>query len=193
MGAIGKREYEKDVVWITLQDRQFKWKKEIIPKVKGYGSDLMSTFYTNTNHREKFLNLTLFRTREEVDIGTIQSNLITITQVIMVDFCVYLVLLSMLTILFTKIKEVIVGGMMQDVKVGIKRSSTIPLTIMDKVLLVMVEVELGSRQALLPPIIQVILVDHWIFIVMFMTEVDIGLRPENFLHITMVGCIFPTH
>ena len=110
----------------------------------------------------------------------------------MVYCCVYLVLLAMLMILFTKIKEVIVGLMVKDVKVGIKRSATIPLTMMDKVLLVMGEVNIGIRQALLSPIIQVILVDHWIFIVMFMTEVDIGLRPDNFLHITMVGCIFPT-
>ena len=45
MGAIGKRESEHDVVWITLHDRQFKWKKLIIPKVKGYETDFMFIFY----------------------------------------------------------------------------------------------------------------------------------------------------
>ena len=57
---------------------------------------------------------------------------------------------------------------------------------MDKLLTVMVEVYIGLRPAPIPSIIQVLLVDHWVFIVMFMTEVDIGLIPDNFLHITMV-------
>ena len=57
MGAIGKRESKNDVVWITLQARQFKWKKLNIPKVKGYGTDLMSIFYSDTNHRGKLLKL----------------------------------------------------------------------------------------------------------------------------------------
>ena len=48
------------------------------------------------------------------------------------------------------------------------------------------EVDLGLRPALLPPIIQVILVDHNFFIVVVITEVEIGLRPDNFMHITMV-------
>ena len=52
LGAIGKREYENIVVWITLQSCQFKWKKVNIPKVKGYETELMSIFYENTNHRE---------------------------------------------------------------------------------------------------------------------------------------------
>ena len=51
LGAIGKREYENVVVWITLQARQFKWRKVNISKVKGYGTDFMSIFYNNTNHR----------------------------------------------------------------------------------------------------------------------------------------------
>ena len=36
---------------------QFRWKKVNIPKVKGYGTDKMSRFYNNPNHREKFLEL----------------------------------------------------------------------------------------------------------------------------------------
>ena len=57
LGEIGKKEYENNVVWITLQARQFKWKKLIIPKVKGDGTDLISIFYANPNHREKFFKL----------------------------------------------------------------------------------------------------------------------------------------
>ena len=57
MGAIGKREYDNDVVCITLQTRQFRWKKVNIPKVKGYETDLMSIFYNNPNNREKFFKL----------------------------------------------------------------------------------------------------------------------------------------
>ena len=65
MGAIGKRDSENDVVWITLQARQLKWRKVNIPKVKGYGTDAMSIFYDNPNHLESFLNLTIFRTEGE--------------------------------------------------------------------------------------------------------------------------------
>ena len=52
-------ESENNVVWITFQARQFKWKKLTIPKVKEDGKEYMSIFYSNPNHREKFLNLTL--------------------------------------------------------------------------------------------------------------------------------------
>ena len=51
MGAIGKREYENDMLWIIIQARQFKWKKVNIPKVEGDGTDTMSIFYKNPNNR----------------------------------------------------------------------------------------------------------------------------------------------
>ena len=51
LGAIDKRESENKVVWITLQALQFKWNKLTIPKFKVDGTDLMSKFYVNTNHR----------------------------------------------------------------------------------------------------------------------------------------------
>ena len=47
-------------------------------------------------------------------------------------------------------------------------------------------VDIGLRLALLPPIIEVVLVDHNIFIVMVITEIYIGLIPSNFLHKTIV-------
>ena len=65
LGAIGKREYENDVVWITLQYRQFKWKKVKIPKVKGYGTDAMSILYDNTNRRETFFELDIVQDIEK--------------------------------------------------------------------------------------------------------------------------------
>ena len=46
--------------------------------------------------------------------------------------------------------------------------------------------------ATLPPIIQVCLVYNWVFIVVVMKDVDIGLIPANFLHIIMVGYILST-
>ena len=55
----------------------------------------------------------------EVDIGTIPSTLPTITQLNMLYCFIYLVLLVMLMIFFMKIKEVIVGVMVQGVQVGI--------------------------------------------------------------------------
>ena len=51
--------------------------------------------------------------------------------------------------------------------------------------MVMVEVDIGLKPDLIPPIIRVILVYHRVFIVMVMKEVDIGLRSVNFLLITI--------
>ena len=65
LGAIEKRESENDVVWITLQSHQFKRKKVNITKVKGYGTDLMSTLYADPNHREKFFKLETFQDVEK--------------------------------------------------------------------------------------------------------------------------------
>ena len=61
-----------------------------------------------------------------------------------------------------------------------------------KLLMVMVELDIGLIQALLPPIIQSILVDHQFLIVIVMTEVEISLIPDNFLHITMMDYTLPT-
>ena len=49
------QEYENDVVWIILKCQQFKWKKVNISELKVNWTDMMSIFYANTNHREKFL------------------------------------------------------------------------------------------------------------------------------------------
>ena len=57
---------------------------------------------------------------------------------------------------------------------------------LDKVLMELGEVDIGIITALLPTIIQVILVDHMVFIVMVITEVDIGITQANFLHITIL-------
>ena len=54
-------ESENDVVCITLQDHQFKWKKVNISKVGGYGTDLMSIFYAYPNHREKCFLIDTFQ------------------------------------------------------------------------------------------------------------------------------------
>ena len=101
-------------------------------------------------------------------------------------------LLFMWMIVFMKVKEVILGLMVQNLGVGIKISVTFSFTMMEKVLMLMGEVDLGLRPSSLPPIIQVYFVDHWVLIAMVMIEVDIGLRPANFLHITMVDYTLPT-
>ena len=66
-------------------------------------------------------------------------------------------------------KEEIVGVMVQAVEVGLKRCTTITCSIMEKVLMVMGEVDLGIRPALLPTTMQVFLVYHQVFIVMVTT------------------------
>ena len=48
------------------------------------------------------------------------------------------------------------------------------------------EADLGLGPDLLPSIIKVILVYHQVFIAMVITEVEMDLRPFNFMHITMV-------
>ena len=98
----------------------------------------------------------------------------------------------MWTILFTKIKEVIVGVIVKYMEVGLKRSADTPFTMMDKLLMVMGEMDLGLRPDPLTPIIQVCLVDNWVLIVRVMTGMDIGLIPAKFLRITMVDYILPT-
>ena len=75
----------------------------------------------------------------DVDIGTIPDTLPPITQVSILDCCVYLVLISIFMIVFMKIKEVIVGVMVQDVEVCLNISATLPFKIMNKFLMVMVE------------------------------------------------------
>ena len=81
---------------------------------------------------------------------------------------------------------------MQDAEVGLKILATLYLTTLEKVLMVMGEVNIGLKTTLIHPIIKVILVDHWRFTVMSTTEVDIGLIQENFIHKTMVDYTFTT-
>ena len=83
-------------------------------------------------------------------------------------------------------KEKISGMMVQDKERCLKRVTPLPCTMLEQVLMAMGEMNICLSPALLPPIIKVILVDHQVLIVMVMTEVDIGLRPANFIHITMV-------
>ena len=83
-------------------------------------------------------------------------------------------------------EEEIVGVKVKDMEVGLKRSTTLPCSMLEKVFMALGEIDLGIVPALLPPIIQLIMVDHLVFIVMLITEVGIGLTSAKFLHITMV-------
>ena len=84
-------------------------------------------------------------------------------------------------------KEYKIGLLVQDTEVGPKRSTTRPCLMLDKLLMALVELDLGLGPAVLPPIIQVIMVYHLVFIVMAITEVDICITPASFLHKTMVN------
>ena len=57
---------------------------------------------------------------------------------------------------------------------------------LEKVFIVMVELDIGLKTSLLPTIVQVILVDNMVLIVTVMTEVYIGIIPSKFIHVTMV-------
>ena len=58
---------------------------------------------------------------------------------------------------------------MQDMEVGLRISTNLPCSMLYTVLMVLGEVDLGLGPALLPPIIQVIMLDHLVFIVMVIT------------------------
>ena len=63
--------------------------------------------------------------------------------------------------------------------------STIYFEMMEKVFMVMVEVDIGLIPDPLLPIIQVSLVDRWVFLSVAMIEVYMCLIPVNSIHITM--------
>ena len=57
---------------------------------------------------------------------------------------------------------------MKDVEVVLKRSATLSFLVLDKVLMVTVEVDIGLRPSLLPPMIRFIVVYNQVLIVMVM-------------------------
>ena len=71
-------------------------------------------------------------------------------------------------------------------KLGQKISTTIPCSILDKMLMALEEVDLDLVPALLTTIIHVIMLYHLIFVVMVITEVGISLTPANFLYIAVL-------
>ena len=103
----------------------------------------------------------------EVDIGLRPAIITPITKLNVLYFWIFqkILLFVMEELGIVKIpatlhpKEDIVGVIVQDVEVGLKRSTTLPCKMLEKVLMVLVEVD----PALLPPIVQVIVVDHKIF------------------------------
>ena len=89
----------------------------------------------------------------DVDIGLTTSTLPHITHVTMVDFCIRLFLLVIFSEVFMEIKELIVVVVMENVDLGINIPAIFPFTFLDKVLMVMVEVDIGPRSSPLPTII----------------------------------------
>ena len=69
---------------------------------------------------------------------------------------------------------------MQDMEVVLNKSTTFPCSMLDKVLMELVELYMGIGPDLLPPTTQVIMVDHLFFVIMLITELDIGITPANF-------------
>ena len=63
----------------------------------------------------------------------------------------------------------IVGVLLQDMELIMKISTTRPCSMMERVLLALGEVDLSLVPALLPPIIQLIMVDNLVLIVMVIT------------------------
>ena len=80
-----------------------------------------------------------------------QPPLPTITQVAILDFCLYPLILVVSMIVFIPMQEVILGVMTEDVEVVLNKSSTLTYKMMDKVLVVMGEVDIGLIPAPRPP------------------------------------------
>ena len=103
----------------------------------------------------------------EVDKGPIPATIPPITQVNMVYFCIYLFLLVLFMKFFMKMKELILVVMMEGMDLGFKIPSDLPFKIEEKLFMVMGKVDTGFRIAPLPPIMHVILVNHWDFLFTF--------------------------
>ena len=58
--------------------------------------------------------------------------------------------------------------------------------------MLMVDVDIGLRKDTPTPIIQVGLVDCWVYMFMVIIEVDIGLIPATLINITITENKFPT-
>ena len=67
-------------------------------------------------------------------------------------------------------KEEILDIMVQDMELGPKKTTTSSYSMLEKVLIKLEEVNLCLIPALLPPIIQVIIVDHLVFMVMVIID-----------------------
>ena len=106
----------------------------------------------------------------EVNIGLIPSNITPITQVIMVDYCIYLLLLDVFMKVFMEMKEMILVVIMEDMDLGLKIPANITFTIIEKVLVVTVEVDIGLILDPFPIINQVRLVNCRVFMFMVMRE-----------------------
>ena len=76
--------------------------------------------------------------------------------------------------------------MVENVDLGLKGTSTITFLITKKVLMVIGEVDIGIRPDPITPITPAILVYRWVFLFMFIKEMDTGPRPDTLLHIDMV-------
>ena len=118
----------------------------------------------------------------EADIGPIPVTSLPINRVTMIDCGIYLLLLVMFMKVFMTMKEMIVGVAMKDGKLVLKIPDTLLFKITEKVLMVMVEVDIGLRPYSLPPITQVILLGCWVFMLMVKREVDICLRKSTIIH-----------
>ena len=75
--------------------------------------------------------------------------------------------------------------MVQGMELGQQISTYSTCSMLEKVLMELEEVDLGIGPTLFPPIIQVIMVYHLVLIVMVITEVEIDITPETFMHKTM--------
>ena len=105
-----------------------------------------------------------FMVMEEVDIGIRTATLPPITQVDVVYCWVYLLFIDVFSKVFMVMKGVIVVEIVEDVDSDIKRLDTLTFKIVDKVLMVVREMDIGIRSYPLPPIIQVGLVQCWFYL-----------------------------
>ena len=80
----------------------------------------------------------------------------------------------------------IVEVTVKNIEVGLNRSTNLPCSMLDKLLMLLREVDVDLGPALLPPIIQVIMVDNMIFYSYGYNRSGHRYHTSQFLYITMM-------
>ena len=107
----------------------------------------------------------------DVELGIRLSTIPHITHMTIVDCWVYILLIFLFKKVFTVTKYVIVAVMTEEMDLGLKRPATITFTIMEKVLMVIGDMDIGIRPPTIPTMTHAGLANCWVSLLLEMREV----------------------